>query len=67
VKSHFNLFALQYYIFISVGSRKTSVLKKQGDSSDSGIWEDSPEDWVNAPEFFPSAKNYIPITAENGK
>jgi len=67
VKSHFHLFALQYYIFISLGSRKTSVLKKQGDSSDSGIGEDSAENWVNAPEFVPSGKNNIPKTAENGK
>lgn len=46
-------------------SRKTSVLKKQGDSSDSGIGEDSAENWVNAPEFVPSGKNNIPKTAEN--
>jgi hypothetical protein len=67
VKSQFHLFAVQCFIFISLDSRKTSVLRKQGNSSDSGIGEDSAENWVNAPEFVPSGKNNIPKTAENGK
>jgi hypothetical protein len=48
-------------------SRKTLVLKKQGDSSDSGIGEDSAENWVNAPEFVPAGKDNIPKTAERGE
>ncbi|XP_021922464.1 probable E3 ubiquitin-protein ligase makorin-1 isoform X2 [Zootermopsis nevadensis] len=46
-------------------SQKTSVLKKQGISSDSGIWEDSDENWVNAPEFVPAGKDNILKTAEH--
>ncbi|PSN57309.1 E3 ubiquitin-protein ligase makorin-1 [Blattella germanica] len=46
-------------------SRKTSVLKKQGNSSDSGLGEDSTENWVNAPEFVPAGKDNIPTATEN--
>lgn len=67
MKSQFYIFAIYYFISFYLGSQKTSVLKKQGDSSDSGIGEDSAENWVNAPEFVPSGKNNIPKTAEHGK
>jgi hypothetical protein len=62
-----NIHHLQFVIPISLGSRKTLVLKKRGDSSDSGIGEDSAENWVNAPEFVPAGKDNIPKTAERGE
>ncbi|XP_069694523.1 probable E3 ubiquitin-protein ligase makorin-1 isoform X2 [Periplaneta americana] len=46
------------------GTRKTTVLKKQGNSADSGIGEDTAESWVYAPEFVPAGKEHIPKTTE---
>jgi hypothetical protein len=55
------------FIYISLDSQRSSVLKKQGNSSDSGIGEDSTENWVNAPEFVPAGKDNIVKTAEHGE